>query len=253
MKKALPVVVALLALFNVLLVVVGFIAGGRAAVHLREVAGVLRRLGGESIETTIQIKQVVPIEAQLEIIKPVGVDLAMDVHGKIPVKLNVKLDEQLAVPIEIPINEEIAVAGVPVRLEETKVRVRSDLKLEQPIKWRVASPLAPILNIKASVPLDQDIGVKFSQPVRISGRIPVRFALKEKLMVPIRLDVPVDQLLDLALPISQRATVGFPEPLKIRGDFPVVVDVPVRIPLRETPISSYLDEIAGRLESLVEF
>lgn len=251
-SKLLAVVLAL-ALLNVLVVIALGVVGGRAAVHLASVSDALRRLGDESIETTVRIRKTVPIEAELEILEPVGVDLTMDVRGKVPVRLRVKVDEKLQVPIDLPIHEEIVVDDVPVRLDETKVRVQTDIKFERPVKWKVASPFAPVLNITGSVPLDQGIRIAFPQAVRVSGKIPVKFPLRETLLVPVSFDVPVDDFMDLDIPIKQRAVVGFPEPLKIRGDFPVAVEIPVRIPLRETVLAKYLDQIAEELRAILPF
>lgn len=57
--------------------------------------------------------------------------------------------------------------------------------------------------------------------------------------------------MDLNLAIKQQAIVGFPQPLKITGQIPVAIDIPVKIPLRETPISAALEKIAASLEGLL--
>jgi hypothetical protein len=81
--------------------------------------------------------------------------------------------------------------------------------------------------------------------------VPVKFRLQKELIVPVAFDVPVDQMIDLKLAIEQRARVGFPEPLRITGDIPVVMEIPVSFPLPPTRVVNYLEKTAGQLELLL--
>ena len=45
--------------------------------------------------------------------------------------------------------------------------------------------------------------------------------------------------------------MGFPEPLRITGDIPVVMEIPVRIPLQPTTVGKYLEKMAGQLDLLL--
>ncbi len=211
----------------------------------------LRALGSESIRTTVRIKQVVAIHADLRVDEPTEIDLNMHVKQQVPLKLDVKIDENLTVPLDLTINENIKVAGTPLRLDPTMVRVKADIPIRQPIKWRVALPLQPLLNIRGTVPLDHDVEINFARAVNVSGSIPVRFDLRKTIMVPVKFQVPVDQILDLELPISQRATVGFPQTLKISGMVPVEVEVPVMVPLADTPVKKHLDQLAETVGGLL--
>ena len=51
--------------------------------------------------------------------------------------------------------------------------------------------------------------------------------------------------------LKQHARVGFPEPLLISGDIPVIVQIPVSIPLRDTPIGPALEKLAAQLDQLL--
>ena len=119
------------------------------------------------------------------------------------------------------------------------------------MRWRVANPIIPLLNIKGKVPVDQEVEIAFPDTLKIKGKVPVKFRLEERIDVPIELDVPVDQMLDLKLAIEQRARVGFPEPLRIVGDIPIVVEIPVKVALQPTPVGTYLEKMAGQLDALL--
>lgn len=235
------------------IVLVGALMGARsvADTRLRGIASILREVAGDSITTTIHVRQPMEIRASIQIVKPTGIDLNLDVHDKLPVKLRVKVDEKLKVPVDLNIEESVKVDRAVMAADRTKIRARADIEIKQPIQWRVASPLRPLLNIEGSVPLDHEMDVEFPESLRISGTIPVKLNVRETIDVPVSLDVPVDQTMDLDLAIKQRATVGFPEPLEITGTIPVVIDIPVEIPMAETPIGPALTEIAERLDKLL--
>lgn len=253
MKSARLALVAALVALAANVLVVGSLLGVRSIVEgrLRGIASVLRQVAGDSITTTIHVRQPMEMRATIQIVRPTGIDLNLDVHDKLPVKLHVKVDETLKVPVDLKIDEAVKVDHAVMAADRTKIRARADIKINQSIQWRVARPLIPLLNIEGSVPLDHEMEIEFPESLRISGKIPVKLNVRETIDVPVSLDVPVDQMMDLDLAIKQRAAVGFPEPLEITGTIPVVIDIPVEIPLAETPIGPALREIADGLDKLL--
>ena len=253
MKSARIALIAALVALAGNVILVGALLGVRsiADARLHGVASILRQVAGDSITTTIHMRQPMEMRATIQIVKPTGIDLNLDVHDKLPVQLRVKVDDKLKVPVDLNIDEAVKVDRAVMAADRTKIRARADIKIKQPIQWRVASPLRPLLNIEGSVPLDHEMDVEFPESLRISGTIPVKLNVRETIDVPVNLDVPVDQMMDLNLAIKQRAIVGFPEPLEITGTIPVVIDIPVEIPLAETPIGPALVGIADGLEKLL--
>lgn len=222
-----------------------------AATRLQGVATDLRGLAGGSIETTITVRQTLDLDAEIQIAAPTKIDLALDVDGKVPVNLRVRIKEELKVPINMDIEKMIEMDSIVVVPEPTKVRARADIGLEQALKWRVARPLAPAINISGSVPLDQEIEIEFPDALRVKCDVPVHFPLQMDLLVPLEFDIPVDEVMDLRMAIQQQAKVGFPEPLLITGEVPVVMEIPVLIPLSQTPVGPSLEKVARALEELL--
>jgi hypothetical protein len=222
-----------------------------AATRLQGVAADLRGLAGGSIETTITVRQTLDLDAEIQIAAPTKIDLALDVDGKVPVNLRVRINKELKVPITMDIEEMIEMDSIVVVPEPTKVRARADIGLEQALKWRVARPLAPAINISGSIPLDQEIEIEFPDALRVKCDVPVHFPLQTDLLVPLEFDIPVDEVMDLRMAIQQQAEVGFPEPLLITGKVPVVMEIPVLIPLSQTPVGPSLEKVARALDGLL--
>jgi hypothetical protein len=222
-----------------------------AAGRLQEMATAMRDLAGESLETTITVRQTMPLDAEIRIARPTEIDLALQVADKLPIRLDVKVEKSIAVPLDLQIDERIDIESAVTIPEKSNIRVRADIGVDQPVKWRVAHPISPRLNIKGLVPVDQEMEIDFPEKLQIKGQVPVKFRLQKELIVPVAFDVPVDQMIDLKLAIEQRARVGFPEPLRITGDIPVVMEIPVRIPLQPTPVGKYLEKMAGQLDLLL--
>jgi hypothetical protein len=161
------------------------------------------------------------------------------------------VDETLTVPLDLEIDEQIPLETAMTIAKKSRVRVKADIDVEQPVRWRLLNRVAPLLNIKGTIPLDQEVEIAFPETLRVRGSIPVKFRLREELRVPVAFEVPVDQMLDLKLAIQQQARVGFPEPLHITGEIPVVLEIPVSIPLEPTPVGTCLHKMAGQLDSLL--
>jgi hypothetical protein len=253
MKTTAPVVLLAVAAMVLSLITLGALLGVRlvAADRLRQISEAMKELGNASIETTITVRQTLPLSAQINIVKPTQIDLTLDVADKIPIRLEVKVDETLTVPLDLEIDEQIPLETAMTIAKKSRVRVKADIDVEQPVRWRLLNRVAPLLNIKGTIPLDQEVEIAFPETLRVRGSIPVKFRLREELRVPVSFEVPVDQMLDLKLAIQQQARVGFPEPLHITGEVPVVLEIPVSIPLQPTPVGTYLRKMAGQLDSLL--
>lgn len=223
-----------------------FVVSGR----LQHMSAAMRELAAASIETTIAVRQTMPLDAEIRIAKPTEIDLDLEVNDRLPIRLEVEVKETLGVPLDLQIEESIDIESAVRIPQKSKIRVRADIAVEQPVRWRVANPIIPLLNIKGSVPVDQDVEIAFPETLSIKGKIPVKFRLQEKIDVPIEFSVPVEQMVDLKLAIAQRARVGFPEPLRIVGEIPIVMEIPVRVPLQPTPVGTYLEKMAGQIDHL---
>jgi hypothetical protein len=223
-----------------------FIVSGR----LKQMSSAMRELARSSIETTISVRQTMPLDAEIRIAKPTEIDLDLEVNDRLPIRLEVEVKETIAVPLDFQIEENIDVETAVRIPQKSKIRVRADIPVEQPVRWRVANPIIPLLNIKGSVPVDQNMEIAFPETLPIIGKFPVKFRLQEQIDVPVEFAVPIEQMVDLKLAIEQRARVGFPEPLHIVGDIPVVMEIPVRVPLESTPVGTYLEKMAGQIDHL---
>lgn len=253
MKTTAPVVLLAVAAMVLSLTTLGALLVVRlvAADRLGQMSEAMQELAAASIETTITVRQTLPLAAQINIIRPTQIDLTLDVSDQIPVRLEVKVDETLTVPLDLQIDEQIPLETAMTIAKKSRVRVKADIDVEQPVRWRLLNRVAPLLNIKGTIPLDQEVEIAFPETLRVSGSIPVKFRLREELRVPVSFEVPVDQVLDLKLAIQQQARVGFPEPLHITGEIPVALEMPVSIPLDTTPVGTYLRKMAGQLAGLL--
>lgn len=99
--------------------------------------------------------------------------------------------------------------------------------------------------IAASVPINEEVTVpiKTTVPIRTTVVVPINLGIiSYSLDVPIRTTIPVN--LSFTVPISQAVDISTTVPLN--------VDVPIRIPIADTPLVGYLeqlDQALGRIET----
>lgn len=242
-----------LLLLNVGTIAVLLMVKSKAENRLSKASGFLRELGEQEIDHLVKVRDTIDVETEITITQPVPVDIDMLIRDKIPVHMNVGVRENLTVPVSMRINEVVHVDTSIVMKDKANVHANSVIPVNQKFTWLWGKNKGPKMKIKADIPLDQDMAIAFNDKLRFESDIPVRFTLKDNLPVGLNMDIPVDQKIDLNLLVKQRATVGFPVNLKMKGKIPIIMDIPVKIPLRDTPIKTYLDKTANELDGMLSF
>jgi len=94
--------------------------------------------------------------------------------------------------------------------------------------------------IAARIPFNEEVTVPISTtiPIRTTVVVPIDLGVTSyNLKVPIRAIIPVD--LEFTVPVSQTVDIATVVPLD--------VDVPIEIPIAETPLAGYLEELDAAL------
>ena len=106
------------------------------------------------------------------------------------------------------------------------------------------------------VPIRADIPIKFAVTVPIDRQIPVQTEIPVNIPISQTVTVAVDRLIPVELevpvtiPIEAELTVPVSRTIPIQVDVPVVMDVPVDIPLSETPLGDYLRGLSESLRQM---
>ncbi len=246
---------AVVVLFIINFATVGVLLGvkAKAEKRLANASGFLRQLGEQYIEHLVEVRDTIDVETEIYITEPVMVDIEMLIKDKIPVKMMVDVNDKITVPVDLNINQVIKVDTSITMPEKAVVAAQSEIPVNQRFKWVWVKNVGPKMRIQANIPLDQEMEISFTQPIRFQSEIPVRFNLVDNLPVHLDLNIPVDQKIELSLYINQQAKVGFPNKLKMKGKIPIVMDIMVKIPLKDTPIKEYLDKTANELDGMLSF
>lgn len=225
----------------------------KAEKRLANASHFLRELGEQEIDHLVEVRDTIDMETEITITQPVPVDIDMLIRDKIPVRMNVGIHEGMMIPVSMKIDEVVHVDTSIIMKDKANVHAKSEIPVNQKFTWLWGKNKGPKLKIKADIPLDQDMQIAFNDKLRFESDIPVRFTLKDNLPVNLDMDIPVDQKIDLELAVKQRAVVGFPVNLKMRAKIPITMDIQVKIPLRDTPIKTYLDKTANELDGMLSF
>lgn len=252
-KRGTTIAIAVLLLLNLGTIGVLLMVKAKAEKRLSNASGFLRELGEQSIDHLVQVRDTIDVETEISITEPVPVDIDMLIRDKIPVRMMVDVNDQMTVPVSLNIDETVDVDTSITLPDPVEVQANTLIPVNQKFTWLWGKKKGPKLKIKADIPLDQKLKISFTDPLRFKSAIPVRFTLDDELPVDLKLNIPVDQKIDLELKIDQKAIVGFPYNLKMKGKIPIIMDIPVHIPLRDTPIKTYLDKTANELDGMLSF
>jgi len=145
----------------------------------------------------------------------------LEVKQEIPIVTSIPFDEDVIVPVRttIPVSTTVVVPvnlGIPTYDLEIPIRTTIPVDLE--------------------LPLDQGgtLSVRTTIPINTTSVVPVDLGITTyDLEAPIHTTIPVD--LEIVVPVSQTVHVATTVPLD--------VDVPIEIPIADTPLVGYLEEL----------
>lgn len=243
-------------LFIVLLSTIGVLlyVKHKAEKRLTNASQFLRELGEQYIDYTVHVEQTIPLKTEVNITRSIPVDIDMAINDSVMIHANVPVRDSMDVPIDLNIHE---LLGVDTNINIRK-RVKMMLYTEIPINQKFRTTLLGKgmgidIPIEATIPLEQPVYIEFPESMNIVSTIPVKLHLQDKMRIAVKLNVPMHQKIPLSLPVRERAMVSFSTTMPIEGQIPIVMDIPVRIPLRDTPIKLYLDKVADELDDMLSF
>ena len=102
--------------------------------------------------------------------------------------------------------------------------------------------------IRYDLPIDQHIPISVDIPVRQSLQVPIQTSvrIKQDLNVPIQttlgsFNLPVP--LDVTIPISTTVPINFDQTVAISTDVPLQLTVPIQLDLGSSQLADYLDKL----------
>ncbi len=150
-------------------------------------------------------------------------DIPIQINETIPVQFTVEYKDEFNVPINttVPVSTSVAFR------ETVKFPINEVIPVDTSvaIKIPILNQLIPIeIPIKTNIPVQLDIEVPLNYDIPIEAEIPVNLTVD----IPIETEIPVDE------------------------NIPVELDFPVTVPLEDTEIPGFIDQLAQGLRDAAE-
>jgi hypothetical protein len=241
----------------VLLVTIGILLSvkNKAEKRLELASGFLRELGLQYIDYVVHVDQEIPLKTEVFISRTIPVNIDMNITDSVQIKANIPVRDSIIVPIQLQLNELLDMDTSIQITQQVMVMLEAEIPIDQKFTTKpFGDALALDIPIEAELKLDQPVYISFPQAMPVKSQIPVKFAIKQNMPTLIQMNVPMNQKIPLTLSLrGQRAFVSFTSSMPIEGLIPIVMDIPVKIPMKETPIKSYLDKVADQLDDMLAF
>ncbi|RYD58394.1 MAG: hypothetical protein EOP56_05630 [Sphingobacteriales bacterium] len=208
----------------------------------------LKLLGNEYIEYVVTINDTIPLVSNISISNEAAIALDMQLRHALPIKLNQHIRDSFSLPVRLHLSQILHVDTSLSLSDSLQLFARGSIPVDQ--KFAMLGMDGFKIRTKATIPLQQVLNVKMLHRTNYVSDIPVRLDIDEQIPVALNLNVPIEQVVPLELPIKSTAKVSFPEQLHIVGMIPVKMEVPIRIPLAETPLKKHLDKAADHLSDM---
>lgn len=245
---------AVLAITLIVLIVMLLGIKAKAEKRLSKASAYLRELGEQYIDYVVHVDQTIPLKTEVNITRSIPVNINMTVNDSVLIQANIPVSDSIDVPINLNLNQNMDVDTNFKVNNRLKVLLFTEIPINQTFKMTMFGKGFPIdVPIEATIPLSQPVYIEFPELLQITSNLRVKLPVRDQMRVAIKMIVPMNQKIPLVLPIRQQAMVSFTTTMPIEGQIPIVMDIPVKIPLRETPIKSYLDKVANELDGMLSF
>ena len=244
----------LLALANVGIISVLIWVKIHAEHHVGLASQHLENLGDDKINHTVLVNTTIPLNTEIEVMEPIEVYIELGINQHVRIKADIPVRDVIQVPVDLRVRENIELDTTIEVIDRISVNLNTSIPVDQTFLIPRGDEGKGIkIPIKASIPINQNVDIGFNQPMQVQSTIGVDIPIKETLDVEFILNVPMDQNVKLNFPLKTNAHVSFLQPLKVKGEIPIKLEIPVVIPLKDTPIKGAMDNVAQELRKLFPF
>jgi len=147
----------------------------------------------------------------------------------------VKIDETIPVSFTVEYKDEF---NVPI---DTSVPVSTSIQFKDTV----------VFPINEVIPVDTSIAIKI--PI-LNQPIPIEIPIKTDIPVNLNVEIPLDYTIPIETEIPVNLTVDFPieTEIPVNEQVPVQMDFPVTVPLEDTEIPGFMQQIADGLRGAAE-
>lgn len=224
----------------------------KAEKRLTKASAYLRELGEQYIDYMVHVDQTIPLKTEVTITRSIPVNINMVVNDSVLIQANIPVSDSMDVPINLNVNQNINVDTTFQVHTKVRMKLFANIPINQTFKMTMFGKGFPIeIPVEAVLPLEQDVFIEFPELLPITSKLRVQMPIRDNMRIAIKMIVPMNQKIPLRLPIQQQAIVSFTTTMPIEGMIPIVMDIPVRIPLKDTPIKRYLDKVADELDDML--
>lgn len=254
-KKLFWITTSFLSLTMLVTIGILLMVKSKAEKRLSNASFFLRELGNQYIDYVVHVDQEIPIKTEVNIARTIPVNIDMNIRDSVLIQANIPVKDSIIVPINLKLNEMLDVDTSIAVTKQVTVLLETEIAIDQKFKakpngnsWGIDIPIEALLK------LNQPVYISFPEALPVKSKIPVKIPIKQNMPTFIQINVPMNQNIPLSLPIrNQKAIVSFTTSMPIEGIIPIVMDIPVKIPLSETPIKKYLDMVADELDDMLSF
>ena len=230
----------------------------------------------------LPLGQDIEIPMQVDSGQVLSLDSRVLLNRNTDIPLNLNIDEEflaettlfgqvISVPINLDIDREVS-AIAALAPSNSNVDIPLSFSLENIVPSNTSTDIGPasvkttgnsvILPIPtmeemiANLPPEQrtvqfDIPIAINQEFPIEAEIPLDLPFGDEFTVPINKTIPIDMEIPVNLPVETEVVVPINLTVPIAMEVPVVMDIPIDIPLNETPFGAYMKDLSQTLRQTV--
>lgn len=206
----------------------------------------LRKMSSSNFSYTLNLTDSLKVTSNFNVLSNIPVHVQMPVVRNVHFVDTLLLNEVIRLPIKMQFKSLIPIDTTFFIPHPISIYIDDTLHIQQSIRlFTGKTELAIPVNL--IIPFKQNISVSMHS-IPIKSTVPVNFVFNDTLETFVSLSVPLNFEIPINFQLSERAIIGFYEPLPISGNIPLNINIPINIPLSKTLLGLHLDSLSYLLK-----
>jgi len=210
-------------------------------------------LSNEVIDYEVEIVTKIPVDTYVEVLNPIDLSIDMAIRKSIAFDADIPINQMVKLPLDLPLNQKIDLKTSFVVPDSFNVAVDADIDLNQKMKVYLIGKRGINMRVAGKLSINKSLKSFVPDSLNVLGQVPISIRVKDSITVPLKMKIPISLDVPVDLSIHDFVKAKMLSKVHFKGIIPVKMKVPVKIPLKETPLYNHLQKMKKQLTELLYF
>lgn len=231
--------------FILIVFIAAFLAFGHLYERLNQAEALLRRMSAGMFSYRLELNDSLRVTSDFTVMTDIPVHVTMPITQIVNFTDTLQIYQQMRLPVQMHIKQLLPIDTTFFIPEPITIFMNDTIHINHNLRTTIGKHQL-LLPVALSIPVQQHLNVAMQQ-IPIRSTIPINMHLNDTITTVVSMTLPLQFHIPVSFNLSQRAIIGFYQPLPITGNIPLMLQIPIHIPLWQTTLGQQLDSLADLL------